>query len=69
MWGSRVGEKAVAVSTRHAAGRGGKARRPLTPTGIQPTTEDDGCIYVLPLDAGLDLAGELTCDRRDGDVW
>jgi aminoglycoside 2'-N-acetyltransferase I len=41
----------------------------LTPTGIQPTTEEDGCIYVFPLGAPLDLAGELTCDWRDGDVW
>ena len=41
----------------------------LTPTGIAPTAEDDGCIYVFPLGAPLDLAGELTCDWRDGDVW
>lgn len=41
----------------------------LTPGGIRPTMEDDGCIYVLPLDAPLDLAGDLTCDWRDGDVW
>lgn len=41
----------------------------VTPTGIQRTEEDDGCIYVLPLSAPLDLSGELTCDWRDGDVW
>jgi len=41
----------------------------LTPTGIQRTEEDDGCIYVLPLAVPLDLTGELTCDWRDGDVW
>lgn len=29
----------------------------------------DGAIYVLPLRAPLDLASELTCDWRDGDVW
>jgi aminoglycoside 2'-N-acetyltransferase I len=41
----------------------------LTPTGIAPTAEEDGCIYVFPLSAPLDLSGELTCDWRDGDVW
>jgi aminoglycoside 2'-N-acetyltransferase I len=41
----------------------------LTPTGISRTEEDDGCIYVLPGAARLDLSGELTCDWRDGDVW
>ena len=33
------------------------------------TAEEDGCIYVLPGAAELDLGGELTCDWRDGDVW
>jgi aminoglycoside 2'-N-acetyltransferase I len=41
----------------------------LTPTGIVPTEEEDGCIYVLPVAMPLDLSGELTCDWRDGDVW
>jgi aminoglycoside 2'-N-acetyltransferase I len=41
----------------------------LTPSGVVPTAEDDGCIYVFPLTAPLDLSGELTCDWRDGDVW
>jgi aminoglycoside 2'-N-acetyltransferase I len=41
----------------------------LTPTGIARTEEEDGCIYVLPVAAPLDLSGELTCDWRDGDVW
>jgi len=41
----------------------------LTPTGIRPTHGDDGAIYVLPVGIPLDLAGELTCDWRDGDVW
>jgi aminoglycoside 2'-N-acetyltransferase I len=41
----------------------------LTPTGIQRTPDEDGYIYVLPVDAPLDLAGELTCDWREGDVW
>ena len=41
----------------------------LTPTGISRTEADDGSIYVLPGAVPLDLAGELTCDWRDGDVW
>lgn len=41
----------------------------LTPTGIERTEEEDGCIYVLPLAVSLDLSDELTCDWRDGDVW
>lgn len=41
----------------------------LTPAGIERTADEDGWIYVLPLDAPLDLAGELTCDWREGDAW
>jgi aminoglycoside 2'-N-acetyltransferase I len=41
----------------------------LTPSGIQRTADEDGFIYVLPVDAPLDLTGELTCDWREGDVW
>jgi len=26
-------------------------------------------LFLLPGAAALDLAGELTCDWRDGDVW
>lgn len=41
----------------------------LSPTGIVRTEEEDGHLYVLPLTAELDLAGELVCDWRPGDVW
>jgi aminoglycoside 2'-N-acetyltransferase I len=41
----------------------------LTPTGVRRTPEEDGGIYVLPVDVELDLDGELTCDWREGDVW
>ena len=41
----------------------------LTPNGIVRTEDDDGCVYVLPVAAPLDLDGELVCDWRDGDVW
>ena len=41
----------------------------LTPDGVRRTEEEDGGVYVLPGAVALDLAGELTCDWRDGDVW
>ncbi|MFE6774608.1 GNAT family N-acetyltransferase [Streptomyces sp. NPDC057702] len=41
----------------------------LSPTGVLRTEEDDDSTFVLPLGAPLDLAGELTCDWREGDVW
>jgi aminoglycoside 2'-N-acetyltransferase I len=41
----------------------------LTPTGIKRTPDEDGSIFVLPVNTPLDLDGELTCDWRDGDVW
>jgi aminoglycoside 2'-N-acetyltransferase I len=36
------------------------------PAGLQRTAGDDGSVYVL---GDLDVAGELTCDWRAGDVW
>ena len=41
----------------------------LTPTGIRPTPDEDGCLYVFELAVPLDISGELVCDWRDGDVW
>ncbi len=41
----------------------------LTPAGVVRTREDDGGIWVLPLDVPLDVAADLTCDWRVGDVW
>jgi aminoglycoside 2'-N-acetyltransferase I len=41
----------------------------ITPAGVTHTPEEEGYVYVLPVDAALDLSGELTCDWRDGDVW
>jgi aminoglycoside 2'-N-acetyltransferase I len=40
----------------------------LTPAGVERTEEEDDAIFVLPV-VPLDLAGDLTCDWRDGDVW
>ncbi len=41
----------------------------LTPTGLERTEEDDDGVFVLRAGAELDLAGELACDWRDGEVW
>jgi aminoglycoside 2'-N-acetyltransferase I len=41
----------------------------LTPDGVVRTEEEEGGVYVLEVGVPLDLAGELTCDWRDGDVW
>jgi aminoglycoside 2'-N-acetyltransferase I len=41
----------------------------LTPSGQVRTPAEDGSVFVLPVTAGLDLAGELTCDWRDGPLW
>jgi aminoglycoside 2'-N-acetyltransferase I len=41
----------------------------LGPNGIERTADEDETTHVLPLTAELDLAGDLVCDWRDGDVW
>lgn len=41
----------------------------LSPDGIRRTEDDDGDVYVLPVDMSLDFDAELTCDWRDGDEW
>ncbi len=41
----------------------------LTPAGVVRTPDEDDCIFVWPADQALDIAGELTCDWRDGDLW
>jgi aminoglycoside 2'-N-acetyltransferase I len=41
----------------------------LTPSGVVPTPEEQGAIFVLSCEAPLDLDGRLTCDWRDGDLW
>jgi len=55
------------------AGRGWQQWRgplsALTPSGIVPTGEEEGSIYVMALEHRLDLDGELTCDWREGDLW
>ena len=41
----------------------------LGPEGLTRTPKDDGGVYVLPVTATLDLAGDLACDWRGGEVW
>lgn len=42
----------------------------LSPEGIRRTEEDDDGVFVLPVaGAPLDVAGDLVCDWREGDVW
>jgi aminoglycoside 2'-N-acetyltransferase I len=41
----------------------------LTVAGVTRTPDADGCVWVLRVDAALDLDGPLVCDWRDGDVW
>ncbi|RKT90096.1 aminoglycoside 2'-N-acetyltransferase I [Saccharopolyspora antimicrobica] len=41
----------------------------LTPAGVERTPQEDGSIFVLPVDVPLDLTGELTCDHRAGGLW
>lgn len=41
----------------------------LAPTGMQPTPDHDGSVFVLPAGMTIDTTAELTCDWREGDVW
>jgi aminoglycoside 2'-N-acetyltransferase I len=41
----------------------------LGPNGMERTAGEDESTYVLPLDAAIDLDGDLACDWRNGDVW
>ena len=41
----------------------------LGPGGPARTPEDDGSIFVLPVDIEVDVKAGLACDWRDGDVW
>jgi len=41
----------------------------LSPTGLIPTPDDDGSVFVLPVEADLDPDSDVTCDWRDGYAW
>jgi aminoglycoside 2'-N-acetyltransferase I len=63
---------ASAQATTFYAARGWQRWRgrsyAFTPNGIVRTAEEDDGIYVLP-SVPVDLAGAITCDWRDGDLW
>jgi aminoglycoside 2'-N-acetyltransferase I len=41
----------------------------LAPGGLTRTSEDDGTVFVLPVDVTVDPTADLVCDWRSGDVW
>ncbi len=41
----------------------------LGPGGPVRTPDQDGTVFVWPIDIDLDTSSELSCDWRDGDVW
>lgn len=41
----------------------------LAPGGPSRTPDDDGCVFVLPVDVEVDTTADLVCDWRSGDVW
>lgn len=41
----------------------------LAPSGLLPTPDDDGSLFVLPVEVDLDPQAPLACDWRGGDVW
>jgi aminoglycoside 2'-N-acetyltransferase I len=61
-------------AARFYSGRGwrlwGGLLSALTPGGVERTPDEQGAVYVLPVEGvPLDLSGALTVDWRDGDVW
>jgi aminoglycoside 2'-N-acetyltransferase I len=41
----------------------------LAPGGLNRTPDDDGAVFVLPVDMTVDPTADLVCDWRSGDVW
>jgi aminoglycoside 2'-N-acetyltransferase I len=41
----------------------------LGPGGLTRTPEDDGGVFVMPVNVELDTTADLVCDWRTGDVW
>ncbi len=41
----------------------------LAPDGVTRTPDEDGRVFVLPVDVDLDPREGLACDWRGGDVW
>jgi aminoglycoside 2'-N-acetyltransferase I len=62
-------DEAVPLYASHGWRRWKGRLSALTPRGVEHTPDEEGAVYVLEVAFPLDLAGELTCDWRDGDVW
>ncbi|MBV6702543.1 GNAT family N-acetyltransferase [Kitasatospora aureofaciens] len=62
-------EEAVGFYARRGWQRWRGPLAAMTPRGMTPTRDEEGWVFVLPGAAPLDLAGLLTCDWRDGDLW
>jgi aminoglycoside 2'-N-acetyltransferase I len=41
----------------------------VAPDGLRRCPEEEGSVFVLPVEAPLDLDADIACDWRDGDVW
>jgi aminoglycoside 2'-N-acetyltransferase I len=41
----------------------------LAPEGLARTPDDDGSVFVLPVDVVMNPDDGLACDWRDGDLW
>ena len=41
----------------------------MTPAGVLRTADEDDAVFVLPVGEPLDLAQDLMCDYRDGELW
>jgi aminoglycoside 2'-N-acetyltransferase I len=41
----------------------------LSPGGPTRTPDDDGTVFVMPVNISLDTTADLMCDWRAGDVW
>lgn len=77
----QVVKGAYHVGALSASGAGERLYRPrgwrnwrgptwaLSPDGPLRTPDDDGNIFVLPVEVDLDPTQSLSCDWRDGDVW
>jgi aminoglycoside 2'-N-acetyltransferase I len=60
-------DEAIELYERHGWRQWTGPLSALTPSGLTPTPDERGAVYVLG--ERLDVTQELTCDWRDGDVW
>jgi aminoglycoside 2'-N-acetyltransferase I len=66
-----AGERAARLYVRRGWVRWDGPTCVLSPSGPRRTEDEDGGVYVLltPTSPEVDLAGDLACDWRPGDVW